>query len=106
MSGDAHELRRTFGERLAALYGPSLRAVLLYGSYARGDFDSESDFDVLVVLDGFDRYGAEVDRTAEIASELSLQYGVSISQMFLRETEWLSGDSPFLRNVRKEAVPA
>ena len=71
-----------------------------------GDYDAESDFDVLVVLDDFASYGAEVDRAAEPTAALSLQYGVSISEVFVREQEWAAGDSPFLRNVREEAVAA
>ncbi len=106
MKGNLENLLRELKAGLDALYGRSLREVYLYGSYARGDYDAESDFDVLVVLDDFASYGAEVDRTAELAANLSLQYNVSISQVFLNEHEWLNGDSPFLRSVREEATAA
>jgi uncharacterized protein len=106
MSGDFKSLLRELKGGLERLYGPRLRGLHLYGSYARGDFDAESDFDVLVVLDDFASYGAEVDRTAQLAADLSLQYGVSISQVFLREREWRTSDTPFLRNVRAEAIAA
>ena len=106
MSGDTRTLLRELQACLTALYGGRLRGVYLYGSYARGDYDAESDFDVLVVLDDFASYGAEVDRTAEPTSALSLQYAVSISEVFVREHDWQTGDSPFLRNVREEAVAA
>ena len=106
MSGDFKSLLRELKAGLAVLYGQRLRGVYLYGSYARGDYDAESDFDLLIVLDDFSSYGAEVDRAAELGAALSLQYGVSISQVFLREQEWLTGDSPFLRSVRDEATAA
>ena len=106
MCGDLMALSRELKGGLATLYGHRLRGVYLYGSYARGDYDAESDLDVLVVLDDFASYGAEVDRTAELAAALSLQYAVSISQVFVREPDWLTGDSPFLRNVRDEATAA
>lgn len=91
---------------LASLYGERLKGVYLFGSYARGEADRESDLDILVVLQDFNRYAHEVDRTGKLAADLSLKCGVSISLVFLREHEWLRGDSPFLSNVREEAIPA
>jgi uncharacterized protein len=44
LSAYAAELRRLFGERL--------RDVRLFGSYARGDANDDSDIDVLVLVDG------------------------------------------------------
>jgi predicted nucleotidyltransferase len=106
VAGDRLTLLRELRTSLTSLYGRRLRGVYLYGSYARNDYDAESDFDVLVVLDGFASYGAEVDRTAALDAELSLRHGVSITLVFVREPEWLTGDSPFLRNVREEVIAA
>jgi len=90
---------------LDGVYGSRLKGLYLYGSCARGEEDEESDVDVLVVLEQFDHYAAEVNRTGELACDLSLKYGMTVSQVFVRETEWLNGDTPFLSNVREEAVP-
>lgn len=106
MDDSIDRLLQRFKNGLAALYGERLRGVYLYGSYARGEEDAESDVDVLVVLDHVDHYGAEVDRTSELASHLSLSHGVSLSNVFIREHDWLQGDTPFLKNVREEAIAA
>ncbi len=90
---------------LDGVYGDRLKGLYLYGSYARGEEDDESDLDILVVLEQLDRYAAEVNRTGELTSDLSLKYGITISPVFVRETEWLHGDTPFLSNVRDEAIP-
>lgn len=105
MNGPIQSLMDELKMGLEAVYGERLKGVYLYGSYARDEADEESDVDVLVVLDDFERYGAEVNRTSELGASLSLQYGVSVSKVFLRERDWLSGQTPFLANVREEAIP-
>jgi predicted nucleotidyltransferase len=92
--------------RLARLYGPRLKAVFIFGSYARGEADEESDVDVLIVLDRIEHYCSEVDRTSFITSELSLAHAVSISCVFVSEGQWKSDETAFLQNVREEALPA
>ncbi len=90
---------------LNGIYGSRLKSLYLYGSYARGEEDEESDLDILVILDQFDSYSREIDRTSQLASDLSLKYGITVSKVFVREIEWLQGDTPFLSNVREEAIP-
>ncbi len=91
---------------LRAIYGDRLKGIYLFGSYARGEADPESDLDVLVVLDRIDHYAAEVDRTGQLGADLSLKYSVSISKVYMREPDWLGYESPFLTNVREEAIAA
>jgi predicted nucleotidyltransferase len=55
-------------------YGERLKGLFLFGSYARGEQDEESDLDILVILEQFDHYAHEVDTTSELGSELSLKY--------------------------------
>jgi len=89
-----------------ALYGEHLKGLCLYGSYARGEQQIGSDVDVLIIVDRFDRYTAEIDRTSELVSELSLKYRHSISRLFVSEDDWNNRDTPFLANAREEAIRA
>jgi len=106
MRGTPQRLMTELKTGLEQLYGRRLHVVYLFGSYARGEADPESDVDVLIVLDEFERYGAEVDRTSELVASLSLDHAVSISTIFVRRVDWAHADTPFLANVRKEAIAA
>ncbi len=91
---------------LRRIYGTRLKGVYVFGSYARGQATRDSDLDVLIVLDSVDAYSAEIKRTSHLIARLSLDSGVSLSRVFISESDWLSGQTPFLLNVREEAVPA
>jgi predicted nucleotidyltransferase len=106
MNGDVREILGELKAGLGLVYGRRLKGVYLFGSYARDEQDSESDLDILVVLESFDLYGAEVDRTSQLISELSLRYEISISRVFVSWDDWLKRQTPFLANVREEGIPA
>lgn len=91
---------------LTELYGQRLKAVILFGSYARGDYNQNSDFDVMIVLDNYKRYWDELVNSAELTSELSLKYNVTISRTIMKEEQWKKGELPVLVNVRAEGIPA
>jgi len=69
---------------LADMYGSRLKEVCLYGSYARGEQHSESDLDVLIILDSVDDYGLEIDRTSHLISGLSLGLHIGRTLLLLR----------------------
>ena len=91
---------------LSFLYHSRLKGIYLFGSYARGEQSAESDVDILIFLSNYEQYGAEIDRTSEITSDLSLKHNVSVSMVFIREQDWKNADTPLLRNARLEAIPA
>lgn len=89
---------------LKQIYGEQFKETYLFGSYARGDYDSDSDIDVLIVLSDFKKYGAELNRTSELIGNLSLDYGTTVSVVFSREQEWQTNKLPLWMNIHAEGV--
>ncbi|MBI4544427.1 MAG: nucleotidyltransferase domain-containing protein [Gemmatimonadetes bacterium] len=103
------ELREILGRLrsgLERIYGERLKGLYLYGSYVRGEAVPGSDIDVLVVLDRVDSYWDEIERTSELSAQISLDHDVTVVEVFVPESRWQEGDTPFLRNVRREARAA
>lgn len=93
-----------FRSRLEILYSSNLVNVILFGSQSRGDADRGSDIDVMVVLKGDVIPGKEIRRTSSIVAELSLQYDVLVSCVFVSSEIFLSENSPLLINIRREGI--
>jgi len=91
-------------ELLAEVYGERLRGVYLYGSYARGDFQPDSDVDVLIALEGEVRPGQEIDRIGDRVADIGVDHHVLIATFPVPE-EWLKvRKSPLFENVRREGI--
>lgn len=93
-----------FREELARLLGERFEAAYLFGSRARGDHRPDSDLDVLVVVRGVVDYGDLIRRTSMLVSMLSLKYDAVISRVFVSKERFERENSPFLMNIRREAV--
>jgi predicted nucleotidyltransferase len=93
---------------LVALYGPRLKQVLLYGSRARGDFREDSDYDVLVVLEGPVDWWAEQDRLSALSDQIlreTVGTGHPIDASFKPVCpEDVQKRTGFMFNVRREAI--
>jgi predicted nucleotidyltransferase len=86
------------------LWRPRLVAVILYGSYARGEAGVNSDVDIVMVLKDYERGFIEIHRTSELVARLSLDYDIIVALIPLREQDWQKRQSPFLQNLRREGV--
>ncbi len=103
---EVNQIINEFSEELKKIYKDNLVKVILYGSYARGDYDSDSDIDLLVVLKEMETPGREIDRMIDIITEINLKYNVLLSVFPVSGSEYNMTNSPLLLNVRREGIEA
>jgi predicted nucleotidyltransferase len=86
-------------------YGSKVLRVILYGSHARGSATSESDVDVLVVVDdALDPW--EVRRSLDgVLLDILLEKGCLVSALVVPKRVYEGYNSPFMVQVRREGVP-
>jgi len=88
-----------FVESVRKRFGERIKRIILYGSYARGDYGDDSDIDVLVVGD------VTLDELIEVSFPLLLKYGVYVSPHVMTDEHfnylYREGYS-FIKNVKKE----
>ncbi len=96
---------REFKAALQAMYGDRLREVILYGSYARGDYDDESDIDLMVVLNDerVDTFG-EIRQISPLETRFLLDYGLVVSPLPVAYSRYKDSFSPIYQEVRKDGV--
>jgi len=88
-----------FVKALNELLGERVKRIILFGSVARGDFDEESDIDLLVVGD------VRVEDVSRITSRILVEYGEVISAIVRTEDEMKDRKSfSFYKTVLKEGV--
>ena len=89
-------------------FGEKLDSVILYGSYARGDYTPESDVDIMILVRGIapEELWKYKDPIIRKESELGLEYDLLISatikdvETFNKYLEVL----PFYQNVLREGI--
>ena len=102
-----NELLKKIYSGAVDITGDNLCEAILYGSYARGDFDEESDIDIVLIL-SLDREETRKYKGSltELMSSLSLSYDkvVCISCIPKKEFEQYRSVLPYYRNIDTEGV--
>ena len=89
------------------IYGEHLCRIILYGSYARGDFRMDSDVDIMILLDLSDlelkKYSQKL---SYMTYDFNMEHDVDIKPIAKSEEhfqKWVV-NYPFYANIQKEGV--
>lgn len=104
LAGLRGELIRRLRERLSAW--PDLLGAWLFGSVARGDADSESDIDLLIVAD--DLRSTELhDRLAQVHADVRSWTGNDLQLVEHSQTSWrklVRAKNPLVEQIRLDGI--
>jgi len=104
---DKREILESFANEMQKMFGKSLKKIILYGSYARGDFKVNSDMDLMILTSLSDDEIKRLENEVyDMAFEYEMTYGIVISVNVKNEDHfnyWL-GALPYYDNVKKEGI--
>lgn len=89
------------------ILGQRMKKIILYGSYARGDYKKNSDIDIMILTDFNDAELAEYRvKIRDLACDLELENNVVISPIVRNIEKYNERIDviPFYMNVEKEGV--
>lgn len=100
-------LMEQYISEIKKIYGLYLQKIILYGSYARGDFKADSDVDIMILLDIPD---AELKDYSQQLSYMTYDFNLDndidikpIAKNITHFKKW-SENYPFYQNIQKEGV--
>lgn len=88
--------------KISLMY-PMIKEIILYGSKARGDYEEESDIDLLFITDS----ALPREKRSEIYDaiyEIEVQHDVVVSVVFINKSDFQSKKTHFLRQVKREGI--
>ena len=96
---------RQMTECYHSVYGMDLEGIFVYGSYARGDFNDESDIDLAAIVKGNRvELQEKLKRVWDISADVGLENDVVVSPIVipLDEFEEYKDKLPYYMNILKE----
>ena len=79
MSKLMQDLIEEYVEAIKKIYGSHVRQIILYGSYARGDFRPDSDVDIMILVDMSDlEFKAYAQQLSYMTHDLNMDNDLDI----------------------------
>lgn len=89
---------------LIDLYGITLKKIILYGSYTRGDQNDDSDIDLAIILDGDIDTPREIDRINEKTYEIDINHEKVIIFLPISASDFNSENISLFNSIKCEGI--
>ena len=102
-----HTLLIQYLSEIKKIYGAHLKSVILYGSYARGDYTPDSDIDIMILVDlSVEEMDAYSDALSELGFKYNVQHDIWMMPVVKNQQHFYhwAASYPFYSNVQKEGV--
>lgn len=107
MPQEMHNLIELYISEIKKIYGSHLEKVILYGSYARGDYRPDSDVDIMILLDMSDLALKTYSRKLSYMTfDFNLDNDLNIkpiAKCAAHFNKWIE-NYPFYANIHNEGV--
>ena len=107
MSQNISSILKRYVDDLHQLYGNYLKAVILYGSYARGDFNKDSDIDIMILVELSEAdIKAKGHALSDLTFDYNFEYDLEIMPIVKNQShfeKWLRA-YPFYNAIKREGV--
>jgi len=106
MAAQAHQapILKRFRTAVDEIYGGRVARVVLFGSRARGDAESDSDYDVAVFLRDMPDRITELFRLADLSTALLDETGEFVHATAYRDEAYNDARMPLMHEIRREGV--
>ena len=102
---DIQPIIQEFTEQAKAHYGDRLSKIILFGSYARGEANEDSDVDLMLLLNDDDvSSNNEKTQIFDISWSLFMKYSIIISALPVSLKNFISTNKALYRFIKKEGI--
>lgn len=107
MSDKVNLILNDYKSTIEAILGTHLVRIVLYGSYARGDFNQHSDIDIMILANvPQEEISSYADKIYDMTYDFEMRYGIEINPSVQSNTTYNQWKKvyPFFINIEKDGV--
>lgn len=93
--------------KIKKILGADLKRAVIYGSYARGEYEEESDIDIaLFTLKKPEEFYLLINKISELTFEYNVKYDIILSTVFQNIIDYnrMLRVVPYYQSIQKEGI--